>query len=285
MSLQLFLWNMMFEWQTLLESGDLPTPACSDLYYASEERAVSLRCSLVSLVCIIPDFLYFIHVCTCTLGHSIMSAVDGAWWITEWVDMHVHVCVCALIMYNQIDRFDKIVFWGVFNCNRHTVGQVCTVYMHVITSTTVSLYSWWGIMKMVARLALTLATWSMHESPTLPLKQHRSLLPSAMPQNSVEQPLDTILTLVLWLPAMLCSQRISTLLQFVSSISYTLTLTFCGSCGILLPTILLPVCSSELFEPTISERWLCTAAKYPALCTLLVGVQSECGSIGQSGSD
>ena len=51
-SLQLFLWNMMFEWQTLLESGDLPTPACSDLYYASEERAVSLRGSLVSLVCI-----------------------------------------------------------------------------------------------------------------------------------------------------------------------------------------------------------------------------------------
>ena len=59
MSLQLFLWNMMFEWQTLLESGDLPTPACSDLYYASEERAVSLRRSPVSLVCIIPDLLYF----------------------------------------------------------------------------------------------------------------------------------------------------------------------------------------------------------------------------------
>lgn len=41
-SLQLFLWNMMFEWQTYLEAGDLPTPACSDLYYASEERAVSI---------------------------------------------------------------------------------------------------------------------------------------------------------------------------------------------------------------------------------------------------
>lgn len=40
--MQLFLWNMMFEWQTYLEAGDLPTPACSDLYYASEERAVSV---------------------------------------------------------------------------------------------------------------------------------------------------------------------------------------------------------------------------------------------------
>lgn len=40
-------------------------------------------------------------------------------------------------------------------------------------------------------------------------------------------------------------------------LSYTLKLTFSSSsftfCGILLPTLLLPVCSSELFEQTISE--------------------------------
>lgn len=30
----------MFEWQTLLESKDLPTPACSDLYLTADNRAV-----------------------------------------------------------------------------------------------------------------------------------------------------------------------------------------------------------------------------------------------------
>ena len=30
----------MFEWQTLLEPKHLPTPSCSDLYLAREDRAV-----------------------------------------------------------------------------------------------------------------------------------------------------------------------------------------------------------------------------------------------------
>ena len=30
----------MFEWQTLLETKDLPTPACSDLYLTADNRAV-----------------------------------------------------------------------------------------------------------------------------------------------------------------------------------------------------------------------------------------------------
>ena len=37
---QLFLWNMMFEWQTMLDPKKLPTPACSDLYLSMDNRAV-----------------------------------------------------------------------------------------------------------------------------------------------------------------------------------------------------------------------------------------------------
>ena len=41
LSCQLFLWNMMFEWEMMLESNkDLPTPACSDLYLTSDNRTV-----------------------------------------------------------------------------------------------------------------------------------------------------------------------------------------------------------------------------------------------------
>jgi hypothetical protein len=38
---KLFLWNMMFEWETLLEPRDPPTPSCSDLYLSSQSRAAS----------------------------------------------------------------------------------------------------------------------------------------------------------------------------------------------------------------------------------------------------
>ncbi|CAI8008523.1 hypothetical protein GBAR_LOCUS5833 [Geodia barretti] len=38
---KLFLWNMMFEWEMMLESNkDLPTPACSDLYLTSDNRTI-----------------------------------------------------------------------------------------------------------------------------------------------------------------------------------------------------------------------------------------------------
>jgi hypothetical protein len=37
---KLFLWNMMFEWQTLLEPTHLPTPSCSDLYLVTEDRSL-----------------------------------------------------------------------------------------------------------------------------------------------------------------------------------------------------------------------------------------------------
>ena len=30
----------MFEWETMLEPKDLPTPACSDLYLTSDNRTV-----------------------------------------------------------------------------------------------------------------------------------------------------------------------------------------------------------------------------------------------------
>ena len=38
---QLFLWNMMFEWSSLLNHEHLLTPSCSDLYISTQNRAVS----------------------------------------------------------------------------------------------------------------------------------------------------------------------------------------------------------------------------------------------------
>jgi hypothetical protein len=52
---KLFLWNMMFEWQTLLEPTHLPTPSCSDLYLVTEDRSVCLDAAIGRLaLCFLP---------------------------------------------------------------------------------------------------------------------------------------------------------------------------------------------------------------------------------------